>query len=209
MCKFFYYKNVNFSEETGVLSCSYAVDEKYTFTERITFPNAPFVLSPKKKKALHQIFSLAHIAMGISYYKAFLPENIVIEGEGITKSESRFFERFYLQGLGEFAVRNHLNLQGKIHFPVSKKTNREPINLNLPYNALIPVGGGKDSCLTIELVKQTDLPATTIAIHDPRPIRECMDASDLPDIVLKREIDPQLIALNKEEIGRASCRERV
>lgn len=198
MCKFFYYKNVNFSEETGILTCSYEVDEKYTFTERITFPNAPFVLSPQKKKALNQIFALAHIAIGISYYKAFLPEEIVLKQNALTESEARFFEQFYLQGLGEFAVRNNLNLQGKIKFPVSKTANRESVHLNLPYNALIPVGGGKDSCLTMELIKQTDLPAMTIAIHDPRPIRECMDASGLNDIVLKREIDPQLMVLNKE-----------
>ena len=195
MCKVFYYKNFDFLPEKGLLTCRYGVDDLYLFQETIEFPGAPFVLSDKKKKVLDQIFRLAHVAMGISYYKAFLPEKIVVENGGLTETEARFFEKFYLNGLGEFAVRNGLNLQGKIRFP-AEKIKRESIGLDLMYAALIPVGGGKDSCVTMELIKKTDLPAVGIAVGDPRPIRECLDISRLLSVILKRKIDPLLMDLN-------------
>ena len=199
MCKAFYYKTVKFLPETGVLSLTYGTDDRYEWTETVTFPGGRFALSAKKKQALNQIFALLHIAAGISYYKAFLPEKIIIETGGLTESEALFFNRFYLNGLGEFAVRNHLNLQGKIHFPTASTAARISVNLNLPYNAFIPIGGGKDSCVTTELIKQTDLPAMTVAVGEPRPIRECMKQSGLPSLVLKRQIDPLLLSLNKSE----------
>ena len=197
MCKVFYYKQVNFSPETGVLSLSYATDNGYSFTETITFPEIPFALSPKKKTVLDQIFHLLHIAVGISYYKALLPEKIMIEGDGLTPYEARFFEKFYLNGLGEFAIRNNLNLQGKIHFPEKKSLQRTPINLGLPYNALIPVGGGKDSCLTMELIKTTDLPAEAISVGQAQPILACIQKSSLPAIHIERKLDPTLFTLNQ------------
>ena len=197
MCKVFYYKQINFSPDTGVLSLSYAIDNDYSFTETITFPRVPFALSSKKKTVLDQIFHLLHIAAGISYYKAFLPEKIIIEGDGLTPHETRFFEKFYLNGLGEFAIRNNLNLQGKIHFPEKESLQRTPINLNLPYNSLIPVGGGKDSCLTMELIKTTDLPAEAISVGQARPILACIQKSSLPAIHIERRLDSTLFTLNQ------------
>ena len=198
LCKAFYYKNVNFSPESGVLTLNYGVDAREQFTETFTFPGAPFAVSARKKQALDQIFRLLHIAAGISYYKAFLPEKMILKNGGLTPEEAAFFERFYVNGLGEFAVRNHLNLQGKIHFPCDKKVQRIAIDLRLPYNALIPIGGGKDSCVVTELIKMTDLPAMTVAVGAPRPIRECMAVAGLPDVVLTRQIDPHLLELNQE-----------
>ena len=197
MCKVFYYKKAPFSPDTGILSLDYAVDDTYFFTEEITFSGAPFRLSPKKEQALNQIFALLHIAAGISYYKAFLPPTLQIESGGLTESEAAFFDRFYLSGLGEFAIRNKLNLQGKIHFPHNANISRTAINLNLPYSALIPVGGGKDSCLTLELIKKTDLPAETISVGTADPITECIRLSGLPARQITRTISPELLRLNQ------------
>ncbi len=196
LCKAFYYKNADFNTETGRLRFTYAVDNTETLTEEVVFPGAPFTLTPDEKQALDTIWSLARIAVGISYYKAFLPADIVIEGTGLTATEASFFERFYLQGLGEFAIRNNLDLQGRIHFPTDPSARRQSFARSVPLSALVPVGGGKDSCVTLELAKELTIPATPIAVGEPRPIRACMDISGLPDIILKRTISPRLIELN-------------
>ena len=198
MCKVFYYKKATFLPATGILSLDYAVDDTHFFTEEITFSGAPFVLSPKKQQALNQIFNLLLIAAGISYYKAFLPPKIETDFP-LTPSEATFFNTFYLNGLGEFAIRNNLNLQGTIHFPSQADLTRTPINLNLPYSALIPIGGGKDSCLTTELLKQSDLPAETIAVGDAEPITNCMHLSGLSGRLITRKIAPELLRLNQSD----------
>ncbi len=196
MCKAFYYKNVDFNTETGCLRLTYGTDDHGTFVEEITFPGAPFYPTPVESQALSSVFHLTHIAAGISYYKAFLAPQLIIEGQGLSPNEAAFFNRFYIQGLGEFAIRNGLNLQNLIRFPSDSKTVRTPIMLPHTPSALIPVGGGKDSCVTTELIKSTGLPATTIAVGNPRPIRDCMTVAGLPHINLTRRIDPRLITLN-------------
>ena len=194
LCKAFYYKSVTFSPETGVLRGEYAADGE-VFCEEITFPGAPFHLSPDQSQTLNEIFHLWHIAAGISYYKAFLPPKLVVETAPLTPAEARFFEDFYLNGLGEFAVRNHLNLQGKIHFP-SEQIERYACPIRLSERALVPVGGGKDSCVTLSLLKETGHDFTTISVGSARPITDCQNLTDTPALTILRRLDPKLSALN-------------
>ena len=200
MCKVFYYKNYNFDEQTGDLAFFYTVsDDKkntHTFEEHLYFPKAPFALSNQQKHVLSDIFFLAHIAFGISYYKAFCPEKIIIESGSLTQKQAEFFNCFYLNGLGEFAVRNNLNLQGKIKFPyASGSTKCHKMSFQNRY--LVPVGGGKDSCLTLEILKQTGCTCQAISIGSPRPIQESIAVSKLTSLGLVRKISPHLIELNQ------------
>lgn len=198
MCKVFYYKKYDFNSTTGVLELSFQVDNSYFFTEKIIFPDAPFVLSDEQKIALNHIFFLTHIAFGISYFKAFCPSEIQIESGFLSTEEAAFFDSFYLQGLGEFAVRNHLDLRDKIKFP-STDIHFLPINIHLQNRFLIPVGGGKDSCVSMELLKQTGKKCCAVSIGNPRPIQECIRVSNLPHIMIKRQISPELIELNQNQ----------
>ncbi len=196
MCKFFYYKNFTFNPNTGVLELIYQADT-HTFTERITFPGAPFHLTPTVSNALNRIFFLTHIACGISYYKAFLSPEIQIESGQLTADEASFFETFYVNGLGEFAVRNNLDLRNKIHFPVGTNEQHAPLFPPLKNDVLIPVGGGKDSCVTLELLKDAQVPVTAFSVGNPRPIHECVTVSKCPHMVVTRTIDPLLMTLNQ------------
>lgn len=198
MCKAFCYKKFNFNFETGELSLEYEFKE-HTFVEKITFPNAPFKVSKEKKEALNKIFFLAHIAFGISYYKAFCPKDIEIQSGQLSLKEALFFNKFYLEGLGEFAVRNHLNLQGKINFPFFKEEKNEPFNISLKKRFLVPIGGGKDSCVSLELLSKSKNETAGIAIGQPRPIIECLQKADIPSFFIKREISKTLLELNKKD----------
>ena len=199
MCKAFCYKKFNFNFETGELSLYYEFKEN-VFMERIIFPNAPIVISEERKEALNRIFFLAHIAFGISYFKAFCPEKIEIQSGKLTKNEALFFNKFYLEGLGEFAVRNNLNLQGKINFPFSENTFERQFNIQLSKRFLVPIGGGKDSCVSLELLSKTNHEVAAISVGLPRPINECIQIANIPSFTIKREISNTLIELNKQGI---------
>ena len=196
MCKAFSYKKYDFDPSTGVLSLYYQLDT-YSFCEQITFPNAPFDLNEQQKKALNSIFFLTHIAFGISYYKTFCPENLEILSGTLTKTEAQFFDKFYLEGLGEFAIRNGLNLQNKINFPFKKNFKRDVLDFELDEKFFVPVGGGKDSCVTLELLKRTQKKLTAISVGTARPIEECIQKAEIPSLLITRKIDEQLILLNQ------------
>ncbi len=198
MCKAFSYKKYDFDPSTGVLSLFYTLGH-YSFCEKITFPNAPFELNTQQKKALESVFFLTHIAFGISYYKTFCPEKLEILSGTLTKEEALFFEKFYLEGLGEFAVRNGLNLQNKIKFPFKEHFKREVLDFELDEKFLIPIGGGKDSCVTLELLKQTQKKLKAISVGIARPIQECIQKAEIPSLLIQRKIDEKLIELNQNE----------
>lgn len=199
MCKAFSYKKYDFNPQNGVLSLTYEFGE-YTFVENITFPNAPFNLSHEQKMALNEIFFLTHIAFGISYYKAFCPKELEILSGTLSKNEAQFFNQFYLQGLGEFAVRNNLNLQNQINFPFKDNFKREVLSLDLKNRFLVPIGGGKDSCVSLELLKKTHHEITAISIGTAHPIEECIQTAGVKSLLIYRKIDDTLIELNKKGI---------
>ena len=51
---------------------------------------------------------------GVSYYKTAAPPVIDLGGTALTEAELAFLREFYLQGLGEFAYRNALDLSGTV-----------------------------------------------------------------------------------------------
>lgn len=193
MRKAFYYKNYEFDAKSGVLKLLYE-SMGHEFAETITFEGAPFHLTPVQKKALDLIFFYAHIAFGISYYKAFLNPAVIIQSGRLNDKEAAFFEKFYLNGLGEFSVKNNVDIQ--IAFPF-EHFERDRFNLDLKDRTLVPVGGGKDSCVTAELLKNAHHPITAISLGNPRPIANCVRAGGLGHIVMTRQIAPALLRLNE------------
>lgn len=189
----FQMKSFAFEKETGILYLSYGYGE-YEFHEEIIFPGAPF--NEKRVKEMERVFFLTHVALGISYFKAFCPLRIEVLSGELSLDEASFFEKFYLSGLGEFAIRNGLNLQGKIHFPYSEGKSENSLIRGLGEGIFLAVGGGKDSCVSIEMLKQKR--PTLFSIGMAKPIRECVEASGLSFIQVQRKISPELLSLNKQ-----------
>lgn len=194
MRKAFYYKNYEFNAKTGQLAFQYE-SMGHHFEETIIFHGAPFDINDRQKKVLDLVLFYAHIAFGISYYKAFLNHEIIIESGTLTETEAAFFTRFYLKGLGEFSVKNNVDIS--IAFP-SEPMRREKIDLNLTNRALVPVGGGKDSCVTMELLKQARIDICAVSVGNPRPIKECVQVAHIPHITVHRQLSQELLDLNSE-----------
>ena len=192
---FFYFDAFSFDEQSGELSFSYRLGSGQAFQEKVIFPGAPFDVDAMTRQALNQILFLTHIALGISYYKAFLPDEIQILSGTLTQEQAAFFSDFYLKGLGEFAIKNNVNLQGKIHFPYANGVS-EKLLLPLENKALVPVGGGKDSCVVMELLKELKIAATGVACGGSKSQSACAEKSEAPYITFQRIIDSKLMELN-------------
>ncbi len=92
--------------ERGTLTCRYWLDGR-EFTERVTLPPGPRWHTEAAQAAARLIFLLA----GVSYYKTGAPPVIDLGDTALTEAELAFLREFYLQGLGEFAYRNALDLR--------------------------------------------------------------------------------------------------
>lgn len=183
-----------FDESSATARLHYAFDHSHLFTEEFTFPGADLPLDDGRRAALANCLHHLHLVAGISYYKAAVPP--AIEAEGVSPETAGFLENLYLHGLGEFAYRNSLDLRGKIHFPHTAVPAPPPIAL--PRKTAVPVGGGKDSAVTIEALKAAGEPMVLFALGDFSPIEETARVAGVPKITVQRKLSPLLFSLNRE-----------
>ena len=185
-----------FASDTGTLSLHYAFDGGPRFEERIALPPATRLLSDDEHEALHRVFRLLLLACGVSYYKAFAPRRIRCAAFLLEPATAAFFTDFYVKGLAEFAWRNGIDLAG-LSFATEAVEAASALLLNLPRLTCVPVGGGKDSIVTIECLKQAAEPLVLFELGDAAPIEATIAQAGLPAIRVTRRLDPALFALNE------------
>ncbi len=71
-----------------------------------------------------------------------------------------------------------------------------PLAVELPRRALVPVGGGKDSLVTVDTLTRAGEAFTLFAVNPKGPIRATLDAGAAPAITVTRTLDPELFRLN-------------
>ncbi len=217
----FRFVRCGFDAQTGVAQLVYAFDDGPELIETVTVPGAPFDLDDARAAAADRALRLLHLIAGVSYYKAAVPQDIRIDGYEIDADTAALLETIYLNGLGEFAYRNGLNLHGKITFPVGgpsgpsfaetvppgKEIGAEApptvpparaVALGLREHALVAIGGGKDSLVSIEALRGIDIEQTVTWIGGSQLIKACAERTGLPTLNLGRQLAPELFDYNRQ-----------
>jgi hypothetical protein len=203
----FRFVRCEFDAQTGVAQLVYAFDDGPELIETVTVPGAPFVLEGERAAAVERALRLLHLFTGVSYYKAAVPEQILIDSYDIDADTAGLLELLYVNGLGEFAYRNGLNLHGKIKFPVKPSPSRGGLGgdgsdaaptLGLRHHALVAIGGGKDSLVSIEALRALGVEQTVTWIGGSQLIRACAERTGLPTFNIGRSLAPQLFDYNRE-----------
>ena len=205
----FRYESFTTDPDGGLLTCRYWLDGR-EFTERVTLPPGPRWRTETARAAARLVFLLA----GISYYKTAAPPVIQLGNTAVTEAELAFLREFYLQGLGEFAYRNALDLtslriegrsagHGGTTPPAPPATGgTHPPGPPLGRRALVPFGGGIDSIVVVERVRRL-ADAALFIVNRPADRFAAIEApaavTGLPIVRAEREIDPQL--LRSAELG--------
>lgn len=178
-----------FDQSSGVLSLRYAFDGGPRFEERIAFPTGE-----ADTVALDRVFRMLLLACGVSYYKAFAPARVrctAFELDGVTGG---FFRDFYVKGLAEFAWRNGVDLSG-LHIEGSGEA-APAIELDLPRRTCVPIGGGKDSIVSVECLRAAGENLVLFALGNAQPIEDTIRVTGLPAVRVTRRLDPALFDLN-------------
>ena len=180
------------------IAFSYHCDRFGAFTEALTFPGKAAqlsALSPGQK----QLLNIAATAIGVSYYKANACGHIVAETGFPTPAARALIEALYVEGLGEFYVRNNLpyppalTLEGAIGTPAPAETKTPAAR-----RAIVAFGGGKDSHVALSLVERAGVEPELVSIAMSEKIRAVIaDCTDRPVTFLGRKLDANLLAANK------------
>jgi UDP-N-acetyl-alpha-D-muramoyl-L-alanyl-L-glutamate epimerase len=200
----FRYEGYDLDPGSGTLTCRYTLDGR-SFAERVAFPGADPERGddPAVDRAARWVFLLA----GVSYYKTGAPPLIELPATPLRPAEADFLRSFHLDGLGEFAYRNGLDLSDlRIEAPEpagETATNPAPAGpASGGKRPLVPFGGGIDSIVTVELVRPL-AEAALFVVNRPgdrfAAIERPAAVTGLPVVRAERTIDPQV--LRSRELG--------
>lgn len=178
---FFYY---SFSRDS---------QELHSFVEEISFPKA-IDISAIPKSVLEETLKLVHITLGISYYKLFVPSKISVQ-YSISKKQAGFFKTLYKNGLGEFFYRNNISPNGKCSFLFDEHFSPAPTSLPRKQRALFGVGGGKDSIVVGELLKEQNISAKPFIVETQKASqlkKDVLTVDGRSPLKIRRKLDTQL-----------------
>ncbi len=195
----FRFVRCGFDAGSGVAQLVYGFDDGPELVETVTLPGAPFAIDAAREAAATQALRLLHLVAGVSYYKAAVPGEIRIEGEAIDAATAVLMEQVYLHGLGEFAYRNGMDLHGRIRFPVMAPAAgaQGATALGLRPHALVAIGGGKDSLVSIEALRALGVDQTVCWIGGSQLIRACAERTGQPTLNIGRQLAPELFEYNR------------
>lgn len=201
----FHFSAYSWNHHAGKISLKYSLDNKLHFEELIFLPEpiSDERLEEKKWEIERLLFAL-HMIGGISYFKTCLPRSIKIESGDLDSHEARFWNTVYEKGLGEFFFKNNIDFRGLINFPATRSkplltpAMRKKPAVNPLKRILVPIGGGKDSMVTIEQLRKTDADITLLRLEPHPIIDELSHAAGLPMMTVRRQLSPTLFDLNDD-----------
>jgi hypothetical protein len=195
--KVFTFLNWQFDEKSYELNLSYQLEKIGKVSERLKFPK--FSKTMLQKKEVKQACDLIHLMCGVSYYKSEMADRIVFNNDKPSETMLDFMLKTWKHGLAELAYENDLNLASCLNGGDSFSKGAAGLEKMLTtFKSLVAIGGGKDSLVTIEELKQKKLDITLFYVGNSALIREVAEFTQLPIIQIKRKIDPKLIQYNKK-----------
>ncbi len=150
----------------------------------------------------YMVFHIGLIEL-VSYFKCTCSPNVVINAGYIDDNQIKWFKKLYYLGLGEMLYKNGIEVTEKELMNITctaSKIDMQSVSYNGVGN-LIPVGGGKDSTVTLELMKD-EFDINTCFIINPKEVNIdcCSVAGYKEDKIFKitRTLDKNLINLNEQ-----------
>jgi hypothetical protein len=185
-----------FDPATGRARFGYGLGNLH-FVETLDFPAGADAMAAASP-AFRKLLDLTAFVLGVSYFKLRAPLEIVASEIVLSEAERAFAIDVYENGLGEFYARNNLIRFGKLSIaaPLDSQATRPAVTL--PNRTLLPIGGGKDSLVSVDLLSHVGMDFTPFAVNPKGPILTSVDKIGMAPLYVTRTLDPEMIRLGKE-----------
>ena len=194
-------RNINSFAITFVFNLA----DKFYFYPKIEIPKKSFYLfdSLSDYSLRNIIFHIGMIEL-ISYWKCVCPPKIIIKPHYLNKEQINWWKKLYFNGLGEFFYLNSINtnINDFTEIIVNSDDKLKPSGSCLTDDStIIPVGGGKDSVVTLELLSKKSNNNLCLILN---PREASLQTSEIAGYSAKntieiwRTIDPKLLELNEK-----------
>jgi hypothetical protein len=188
----------------GHVTLRYALDEEIHFVEELDLPVEARVREVDLGR-VGGLLSLLHWVAGVSYFKTALPASVSCETGAPPPAAAALLEALYSEGLAELAYTNGLPGLPRPSFPTAApaaplqppaQARAEAEDASPLGRVLVPIGGGKDSAVALEIVRRSGAELALFSLGDAAPIARTVEVAGLPRLLARRTLDPGLAALN-------------
>lgn len=201
----FIFNTLEFQLQADTLEVAYVftLEPGITFSPKLSF----FHIDIERYNHLDQnlirewLFRVGMVEL-LSYWKASCAPEIIIRAGYLRAEELPFWQTLLQNGMSEFFYVNQIDgwQSDFVKFTVDAQLQSYAIDEAVKAErVLIPVGGGKDSVVTVELLKKLSLPLAQLTLNPMPAAKRVMSVASIPTTIeVKRTIDPKLLELNQQ-----------
>ncbi len=200
----FIFDSYRFDQETGQITFQYSnvfdngTQQPYTTTLKLP-ADRPVDWKGIPSSLQDTLFQTLHLLQGIDYWKMYCAPHIEIQGYAISKEQAQFWNTLYTKGLGQFFYENNIDFRGLVQFPFQPDTTPHVTPFPRTDRSLVPIGGGKDSLTTIEILRQHYNPFELYSLGSSTIQDQTARVSGQSYLHLTRTLDPKMIELSKTD----------
>lgn len=201
----FWYNNYSISEDDKAVYLEYEFEipnlTKFHPKLQIEKKNLP-LKSLNTVQVENMVFHIGMVEL-ISYWKCTCSPKVVIQCGYLNEEQMNWWKKIYFYGLGELFYRNQIQTDIESFMQIECKQTEPLKYLEIQEKSegyIIPIGGGKDSVVTLETLKRSK--ENYGLIINPKPVTlKCAEIAGIDDdhiIEIHRTIDKNLIELNSQ-----------
>src|SRR5581483_5427001 len=135
---------------------NFKIDSNISFSPKIIVKNLPKNFSELDMEVVDNFIFHMGLAEIPSYWKSTIAPVIEIKAGYLNDAQIKWWNNLFMKGMGQFFYENKINFT-KDNFLEIKVVGKEKIINQAEINGnkiLVPVGGGKDSSVTLSLLKK-------------------------------------------------------
>ena len=203
----FQYKEYRLEEngEDILITYYFEIPGLSSFAPAWRFPKGAHQIEDLKKNGtfLELVFSLGMVEL-VSYWKITCSKRVEVLAGAFSFQQMLWWKNLYFHGLGEFFYTNGIepdkeDFMELISMGKEMEAKKQP--LKEPLGCLVPIGGGKDSAVSLELLKRAGEPCTCCIINPRGATLNTITAAGYREedsYIIKRTLDKNMLRLNKE-----------
>ena len=193
-------------EEGLRIEFRFELDADHVFRPTALIERRPFLHFDLDREVIDRlVFDIGMIEL-ISYWKCACPPIVKVCCGVLDDEQCAFWKKLYWNGLGEFFYTNGIQETQEAFLKVESGKRKEERGKRKVENwasaqYLVPIGGGKDSVVTLELLRRAGKSIRPLIMNPRGATIECARVAGFgidEVLVIRRSIDPLLLKMNAE-----------
>lgn len=156
-------------------------------------------VSKLSKNIDNSVFNIGLVEM-LSYWKAFCSSKIVVNAGYLDEYQIKWWKKLLINGMGQYFFENKIDFTPNDFIEIESTSSAKVVNLlKIEGEAiLVPIGGGKDSTVTLEILKNNFSGVSGFLLNPSKASHDTAKVASVKTYEVVREFDQKLIDLNSK-----------